>query len=99
MKHIYLWVIKSRSRDRRTIWNEPCFGYFARRSSINNPRFVVPGWIELKIKLFASKEDAEQYYFSKTRAGHNTKPFVMRRKKIFLKGRSWDHNKNHNRFL
>jgi len=98
-KHPYYWVICSNLKNYRGIFNEKCcWGYWAERTSLKNPRFVSTNHI--RVKWFETKEDAFDYFYAKSRKGHEVSKFMPKRKKMFIdKKGKYDYWKNRENLL
>lgn len=82
VSHIYLWVLKTKTKSSKDIWGTPVFGYYARRTSLKNPRFITP--FTSYIKLFENKNKAEEYLTQKIRKHPSASKLVPVRYKLYL---------------
>jgi len=93
MKYKYYWVIKSKEKTGRGIFGNKTWLYFAKRTSLKNKRFASD--FHIHVKWFATKQDAEQFYFKKTRFVRDLSGYVVKRKKMHLDSKgNYDYWKN-----
>jgi len=82
MKYKYYWVIKSKEKTGRCLFGKNTWLYFADRTSLKNKRFATD--FHIHVKWFIKKQDAEQYYFRKSRFVRDLSGYKVSRKKMHL---------------
>lgn len=78
-KTVYLWTLRNKDAEKSFFGRHL---YFARRTSVKNKIFATP--YPSSVKLFASKKDAEEYFFKKVRAGIDVSEYKPTRLKFYL---------------
>lgn len=97
-KHPHYWVIRSMKKSGRTLFGGTSYIYFAKRAGIKNPRFAT--CLHWDVKWFATKEDAWEFYYRKSNAGHDLSNYYPVRKKLFLdKTGKYDYWRNRTNLL
>jgi len=93
MKHPHFWVIRSKTKS-ESVFGEMRWMYFARRTSIKNPRFLSE--FSSDVKWFETKEEALEYLVKKCRhcGPLKVKCRVIRKKMFLDKKGKYDYWKN-----
>ncbi len=94
---VHLWVIRSKEKIGKDIWNRPSYNYFARQTSLKNRRYITN--THYHIKWFETRDEALTYFYKKECLGFDLQNYSVYRRKLYVnKKGKYDYFRNYEKF-